>query len=270
MLTNEAKRQAESIRPQVAELLDILGQAAKVWEKKGAKYRAADSLWYAWQHFPEYRARDEQPEQAEKAKQARETNPREWSAAVERLSEKRERARVALYVSRVNFQNLADYTAKRIAELVRPFWRLVSLRKGAEDLGALLTPKYKDKDKDTAHAFRLWFKISGGNVGAQLFPSSFIRLDCHICPRGIACGISGSVEGVKMGEDVPDTPKEKAAPHWLTVAEYLRAVEKLEQLKNKAEKVAAQCARESRELVRSLGLYGFAEFLNSYRLDFGR
>lgn len=275
MLTKEAKQKAEAIRQNVADILTACSLMAKVWENKGKAYREARALWEVWQYKGESHLHDcgdltkkEREEETQKAKETRANDPRKWSQTVEELSNKTEGARVALYVARVNFQNYLNYCAESIAELVRPFWRLVALRKGAEDLGQLLTPEYNEKDKDTAHAFRVWFKISGGNVGARLFPSSFIRLDCHIFPRGIACGISGSVEGVKMGGDVRDTPQEKKAPHLLTVAEYVRAVAKIEQLKNKAEKVASECARESREVVRSLGLYGFTEFITSYKIYF--
>ena len=273
MLTKETKQKAEAIRQEVADILAACSLMAKTWEKKEQAHAEPAALWHCWQFPDSYESNHSDTKRAEEARTAREvykTNPRQWGQKVEELAKAKESARVALFVARVNFQNYADYAARLIAELVRPFWQGFALRKGAEDLGEVLTPLYNDKDKDTAHAFRLWFKISGGNVGAQLFPSSFIRLDVHISPRGIACGISGSVEGVKMGEDVPNTPREIKAPHLLTVAEYVRAVEKLEQLKNKAEAVAAQCAKESREIVESLGLYGFAEFLNSYRLYFGR
>ena len=277
MLTKETRNQAEKIRANVADILAACSLMAKVWENKGKAYNEARALWEVWQYKGESKLYDlhhlpaeVREEETNKARKMRAENPREWSQMVEHLSQEQERARVALFVARVNFQNYINYCAELIAELVRPFWRGFALRKGAEDLGDILTPDYKEKDRNTSHAFRVWFKISGGNVGAQLFPSSFIRLDAHISPRGIACGIYGEAVGVYMGGDVADIPQEKQAPHLLTVAEYVRAVAKLEELKNKAEAVASKCAKESRELVRSLGLYGFAEFLTSYRLDFGK
>lgn len=277
MLTKETKQKAEAIRQDVADILGACSLMAKVWEKKGKEYRKARALWEVWQYKGESRLYDcgnltekERKEETERAKETRATDPRKWSQTVEELSNKAEAARIALYVARVNFQNYINYSAELVAELVRPFWQGFALRKGAEDLGEILTPKYNEKDKDTPHAFRVWFKISGGNVGARLFSTSFIRLDSHISPRGIACGIYGDCEGVKMGEEVPNTPREIKAPHLLTVAEYVRAVAKLEQLKNKAEKVASKCARESRDLVQSLGLYGFAEFLASYSLNMSK
>lgn len=275
MLTKETKQKAEAIRQDVADILADCSQVAKVWEKKGKEYRKARALWEVWQYKGESRLHDcgdltekEREEETKRAKETRATDPRKWSQTVEELSNKAEAARIALYVARVNFQNYINYSAELVAELVRPFWQGFALRKGAEDLGEILTPEYNEKDKDTPHAFRVWFKISGGNVGARLFPDSFIRLDSHIRPCGIACGIFGDCEGVKMGEEVPNTPREIKAPHLLTVAEYVRAVAKLKQLKDKAEKVATECARESRELVRSLGLYGFAEFITSYKIYF--
>jgi hypothetical protein len=275
MLTNETKRKAEAIRQDVADILGACSLMAKVWEKKGEEYRKARALWEVWQYKGERRLHDcgdltpkEREEETQKAKESRENTPREWSAKVEELSNKAEAGRIALYVARVNFQNYINYCAEMVAELVRPFWQGFALRQGVKDLGEILTPEYGEKDRDTSHAFRVWFNISGGNVGARLFPSSFIRLDTHINPRGVACGIFGDCEGVKMGGDIPNTPREVKAPHLLTVAEYVRAVAKLEQLKNKAEKVASECAKESRELVRSLGLYGFAEFVSAYKIYF--
>lgn len=270
MITNTGKKHAEEIAGKVAPLLATLSQFAKTWEKKDREHLKASQLWRAWQFYGGYEATNTTPEESKKAEEMRHTNPKAWAQMVDKYTEEKERARVSLFVARVNFQNFLNYTAETIAEMVRPYWREYTLRRGFEDLGALLSPVYDDKEKDTPHAFRLSFKISGGNVGAQLFPSSFIRLTVAVYIGGIACGLSGKVEGVKMGEDVPDTPRETTAPHVLTVAEYVRAVEKLEQWKNQAEQVASKCAQQSRELVQSLGLYGFAEFMNSYKIYFSR
>lgn len=270
MLTNAGKQKAEEIAGKVAPLLETASQIAKIWEQKDRDYIKARQLWRAWQHYPEYDARENEPEESKKAEEMRHTNPREWSQIVDKYAEEMERARVSLFVARVNFQNILNYCAEMVAEIVRPFWKLYALRRGFEDLGAIVSPAYDEKDKDTPHALRLSFKISGGNLGAQFFPSSFIRLTVAVYIGGIACGLSGKVEGVKMGEDVPNTPREIKEPHRLTVAEYVRAVDQLEKWKNQAEQVANQCANKSRELVQSLGLYGFAEFLNSYRLYFGK
>ena len=274
MLTKEAKQRAEAIRENVADILGACSLMAKVWEKKGEAYREARALWEVWQYKGESKLHDcgalsatTREEETKKAKKAREESPREWAQRVEELSKQTEAARVALYVARVNFINYINYCAESIAELVRPFWRLVALRKGAEDLGQLLTPNYNEKDKDTAHAFRLHFKISGGNVGAQLFPSSFVRFNVMICPRGVACGIVGSVEGVYFGGDVPDIPQEKKAPHLLTVAEFHKVSARLEEIKKQARQTLDKLTTEARELVRDSGLYGFAEFLASYSLN---
>ena len=270
MITNTGKKHAEEIAGKVAPLLQTAGQFARAWEKKDHEYIKARHLWRAWQHYPEYDARENEPEDSTKAEEMRRTNPREWSAMVDKYAEEMERARVSLFVARVNFQNILNYCAEMVAEIIRPYWKEYALRRGFEDLGALVSPSYDEKDKDTPHAFRVSFKISGGNLGTQFFPSSFIRLTVAVYIGGIACGLSGKVEGVKMGEDVPNTPREIKQPHRLTVAEYVRAVDQLEKWKNQAEQVANQCATKSRELVQSLGLYGFAEFVTGYRVYFGK
>lgn len=270
MITNTGKKHAEEIAGKIAPLFAKASQVAKIWEKKDREYLKARQLWRAWQHYPEYDARNTEPEESKKAEEMRNTNPRAWAETVDKYAEDLERSRVALFVARVNFQNFLNYCAEMVAEFVRPFWKVYTMRRGFEDLGALVSPIYNKEEKDTPHALRVSFKISGGNVGAQFFPSSFIRLNIAVYIGGIACGLSGKVEGVKMGEDVSDEPREVKEPHRLTLAEYVQAVEKLEKWKNQAEQVASRCATKSRELVQSLGLYGFADFLNSYRLYFGK
>lgn len=270
MLTKETKQQADKISEQIADILGACSIMAKCWEKRGEEYRAACANWNAWQYMDNYEAKTNTPEEAKKAQETRRENPKQWAENVEKYATEREAARVALFVARVNFINYLNYCAELVAELVRPFWRGFALRKGAEDLGEYLTPQYKEKDTNTAHAFRLYFKISGGNVGAQLFPSSFIRLDVRIFPRCIACGIAGECLGVKMGEDVPDNPKDKTAPHLLTVAEYKKTVAKLEKIEEEARQQLNKLTQEARDLVRGSGLYGFAEFLAGYHLTISK
>lgn len=129
MLTNKAKQTAETIREQVAQLLEVSADFGKIYERKAREHWRAAAAWYAWQHFKEYEARTSTPEEAAKAEETHNTNPREWVATVEQKSGEKERARVALYVARVNLINNLNETAERVAELAR---RLVeSLRSAA-------------------------------------------------------------------------------------------------------------------------------------------
>lgn len=261
MLTKEAKQQAEKIRDDVAELLTNASQLFKKYDKAGKEYANASKHWKAWQHFQSYEARENTPEESKKAAQTYRDNPKEWAATVDKLAAQKEAAGVSSFVARVNTIIFLNYAAQCVAELVRPFWRSFALRKGAEDLGELLTPKYKD-----VHAWgslKISIKISGGNVGAVLYPSSFIRLDVRITNGQ---GVGGHVEGVKMGEDVPDDPQQIDAPKVLTVAQYKKITERLEAISNEARHTLNKLTGEARALVRGSGLYGFAEFLAGYSL----
>lgn len=265
MLTNKAKQTAQELAPKVAKLLAQCDQFARTFEKESKTFAELSTLWRVWQYPETNQAKTDNPEAAAQAEKSRKINPRRWADDLDTIATAREAQRIALFVARVNFINKLNYTAAAIAELIRPHWELFALRKGFEDLGQLLTPQYGDNDFYTCHAFRVHLRISGGNVGAQLFPSSFIRLNVLIS-IGSPCGIWGTVEGVKMGDEAP--AQEVAQPHRLTVEEYTRAAAKLEALHEKARQTAAKCCQESREIVKRLGLYGFAEFLNGYNFSF--
>lgn len=262
MLTKETKQQAEKIRDDVAELLANASQLLKKYGKAGKEYADASKHWKAWQHFQSYEARTNTPEESQKAAQTYQARPKEWAATVDELEARKEAAAVSSFVARVNVNNFLNYAAQCVAELVRPFWRSFALRKGAEDLGELLTPP-KYKDVHAWESLKIYVNISGGNVGAVLFPSSFIRLDVHITNGQ---GVSGHVEGVKMGEDVPDDPRRINAPKVLTVAQYEKITERLEAINNEARHTLNKLTGEARALVRGSGLYGFAEFLAGYSL----
>lgn len=77
MITNTGKKHAEEIAGKVAPLLETAGQIARTWEKKDREYIKARQLWRAWQHYPEYDARENEPEESKKAEEMRHTNPRE-------------------------------------------------------------------------------------------------------------------------------------------------------------------------------------------------
>lgn len=265
MLTKKAKQTAQELAPKVAKLLAQCDKFARTFEKESQTYGKISTLWRVWQYPDTYQAKTDNPKAAAKAERSRKINPRRWADDLDTIATAREDQRISLFVARVNFINKLNYTAAAIAELIRPYWELFALRKGFEDLGAILTPFYSDNDFYTCHAFHVHLRISGGNVGAQLSPSSFIRLNVLIS-IGSACGIWGKIEGVKMGDNAP--AQEIAQPHRLTVKEYKEATAKLEALHDKAREAAAKYCKESREIVKRLGLYGFAEFLNGYNFSF--
>lgn len=258
MTTKETRQKAEAIRGQVADILGKCQKIANTYEQAAKEYGNASALFKAWQWFDSYEARTYMPEESTKAKETRENSPREWARIVRETSDAKECARVSLFVARVNLINFLNYAAESVAELLRPFWRSFALRKGWEELGEILTPKNSD--------FKIIVKVSGGNVGAQLFPSSFIRLTVYV-KNANECG---KIEGVKMGEAVPDDPREIIAPNVLTLAKYERISERLEAINQEARRTLDKLTAEARQLVRSSGLYGFAEFLASYHLNISK
>ena len=268
MLTKKAKTAADTIREEIGALIKQGETVAKFYEQTDRHYLTARSLWHCWQWCESYESTHDQPEEAAKAKATRETNPREWSQTVDKLSEEMEAAHIVYYVARVNFQNFADYIARKVAEIVRPYWRDFFACGGFKDLGGYLSPYYEKKDTNTAHAFRLVFSVYSENIRAAGVQdsASFIRLNVAAYV-GAPVGVSGKVEGVKMGEDVADIPQEIPTPHRLQVNEYKRIVKRLEAINHQARETLDKLTNEARALVKGSGLYGFAEFLASYSLN---
>ena len=271
MLTKKAKAAADTIREEIGALIKQGETVAKFYEQTDRHYLTARRLWHCWQWFNSYESTHDQPEEATKAKEAHDTNPREWVQTVDKLAEEMEAARVVCYVARVNFQNFADYIARKVAEIVRPYWRDFFACGGFKDLGGYLSPYYEKKDQNTAHAFRLVFSVYSENIRAAGVQdsASFIRLTVAAYV-GAPVGVSGKVEGVKMGEDVADIPQEITTPHRLQVNEYKRIIKRLEAINSQARQTLDKLATEARALVRGSGLYGFAEFLAGYSLTISK
>ena len=267
MITKQAKQTAEQLAPKVAELWESCQKIAVDWLINCDQYAQAANLWKTWQYFRGYEARTDNPNEQAKAAVTFENNPREWSQTVGRYAEEKERARVSLFVARVNFNNYLNYIAQELAEMVRPYWRQFASRRGFEDLGELLAPKCSALYRSTVRQMRPFFKISGGNIYEATTAPAFIRLDVSIF-LGEAVGISGHVQGVRMGEDMPNEPQEIKKPHLLTIKEYKEATEKLNNLKEKARQTLNKCAADSFALVESLGLADYIEYLAGGYLSF--
>ena len=271
MLTKKAKAAAELMAEQIAELLKQCEKVAKDYEKKDREYYKARALFNAWQWFNRWDYQEQEPEETKKAEETHKTNPREWVRVVDRLADEQERARVSYFVARVNFQNFANYTAEKVAEIVRPYWRIVYPCGGFKNLGEAVSPTYKDADKHTAHALRVCFSVFSESIRAQGVedPASFVRVSVGVyC--GAPVGVSGHIEGIKMGDNLGDEPRDIKEPHRLTVAEFLRVDKRLEQINAQARATLDKLTKEARELVRGSGLYGFADFLAGYHLTISK
>ena len=92
MLTKKAKAAADTIREEIGALIKQGETVAKFYEQTDRHYLTARRLWHCWQWFNSYESTHDQPEEAAKAKEAHDTNPREWVQTVDKLAEEMEAA----------------------------------------------------------------------------------------------------------------------------------------------------------------------------------
>lgn len=175
----------------------------------------------------------------------------EWGALYDKALHNESAANMRHECASINLYNIFNYLAAKIADYMRPIYKELAQRKGADTFAEIINTINPRQD-DSAGACSVW--IYCDQVG-----EGFAHLVANVSP-GWACGVSG-----RCAKYYQDNPREvwhsAEAPALVDIETMKRTTAKIKKLIAKAEALKA----ETIQTAEAAGLLGFVEIITDIK-----